>query len=205
MTFINTIPAEAADAEVAAMYRRQQSAWGYVPNYAKAFCHRPEVMVRWGKLLAEIKRPMGHRLFEFVTFVAAVEMHSTPCALAHGKALGAYFSSKEIVLIAAQKYQGVLSKAEIAVADFTKQIVRDACSVTKQQVTALKDHGFSDGEIFDIAATAAGRAFFTKLLDGLGVQMDSAFGELDPAIRVPLTVGREIGKEPVTVMRNIEA
>ena len=56
------------------MYRRQQATWGYVPNYAKVFCHRPEVMARWGALLAEIKRPMDKRRFELVTFVAAHEL-----------------------------------------------------------------------------------------------------------------------------------
>lgn len=46
MLFIDTIPPDSAEGEVAAMYRRQQAAWGYVPNYAKAFCHRPEVMAQ---------------------------------------------------------------------------------------------------------------------------------------------------------------
>ena len=42
-------------------------------------------------------------------------------------------------------------------------------------------------------ATAAGRAFFTKLLDGLGVETDSVFVQLDEPIRQALTVGRPIG------------
>ena len=69
MPFIDTIsPAESQD-EVRAMYQRQQESWGFVPNYAKIFSHRPEVLVRWGRLLAEIKRPMDKRRFELVTFV----------------------------------------------------------------------------------------------------------------------------------------
>ena len=41
MAFIETTPPEAAEGAVAAMYLRQQKAWGFVPNYAKVFCHRP--------------------------------------------------------------------------------------------------------------------------------------------------------------------
>src|SRR5262249_24013186 len=67
MAFIRTTTPEEADSIVTAMYLRQQSAWGYVPNYAKVFSHRPEVLARWGQLLAEIKRPMDKRRFELVT------------------------------------------------------------------------------------------------------------------------------------------
>jgi hypothetical protein len=41
MPFIKTTAPEDADDAIAAMYLRQQAAWGYVPNYAKVFCHRP--------------------------------------------------------------------------------------------------------------------------------------------------------------------
>ena len=54
MSFIDTIPPATAVGATAAMYRRQKAAWGYVPNYAKVFGHRPEVMARWDALLAEI-------------------------------------------------------------------------------------------------------------------------------------------------------
>ena len=38
MAFIETIPVRKADEPTRNMYERQQSAYGYVPNYAKVFC-----------------------------------------------------------------------------------------------------------------------------------------------------------------------
>jgi uncharacterized peroxidase-related enzyme len=192
MAFIETIRPEHADGEVAAMYRRQQAAWSFVPNYAKVFCHRPEVMARWGMLLAEIKRPMDKRRFELVTFVAAHELFNTACTLAHGKALRPYFSDAQIVDIAAGRFEGILDEAEQAMLHFARQVARDASQVTAAQVAALRSQGFTEAEIFDVAATAAGRAFFTKVLDALGVEPDAPFGGLDAAFRDPLTVGRPI-------------
>jgi hypothetical protein len=64
--------------------------------------------------------------------------------------------------------------------------------VTAGDVDRLKAHGLDDGEIFDIAAAVAGRAFFTKLLDALGSEPDQAFGRLSEAMRATLTVGRPI-------------
>jgi uncharacterized peroxidase-related enzyme len=192
MPFIKTTAPEDADDAIAAMYLRQQAAWGYVPNYAKVFCHRPEVMARWGQLLAEIKRPMDKRRFELVTFVAALELRNTACALAHGKVLREYFSDAEIVSIAAGKFDDTLTEAEQAMVRFARQVAKDASRVTSGQVQALKEIGYTDSDIFDIAVTAAGRAFFTKVLDALGVEPDSPFLALDDELRRPLTVGRPI-------------
>src|SRR5437773_1282665 len=46
-----------------------------------------------------------------------------------------------------------------------------------------------------LAPLAAARCFFSKLLDALGVQADSTFNHLDPALREALTVGRPVAHE----------
>jgi uncharacterized peroxidase-related enzyme len=190
--FIETIPPERADGAVAAMYLRQQASWGFIPNYAKVFCHRPEVMARWGALLAEIKRPMDKRRFELATFVAACELRNSACALAHGRALREFLSDAQIAAVAQDRCAGVLDAADAALVAFARQVARDAAGVTAEQVAGLKAHGFTDAEVFDIATTAAGRAFFTKVLDALGVLIDSPFLAFDPMLRDTLTVGRPI-------------
>ena len=197
MPFIETTKPEHAREAVADMYSRQQAAWGYVPNYAKVFCHRPEVMARWGRLLAEIKRPMDRRTFELVTFVAAHELRNTACTLAHGKVLRDFFTDEQIVAIAKGEFEGTLTDAEAALVRFARQVAKDASTVTSGQVQALKMHGYSDAEIFDVVATAAGRAFFTKVLDALGVEPDAPFRGLERSFREPLAVGRPIDvREP---------
>ncbi|MGE0803246.1 MAG: carboxymuconolactone decarboxylase family protein [Lautropia sp.] len=201
MAFIETISPEAADGAVAEMYLRQQRAWGFVPNYAKVFCHRPEVLARWGQLLAEIKRPMDKRRFELVTFVAAYELGNSACALAHARALTEFFSDEQIRAIAAGDCDGILADAEQAMLAFARQIAVDAPRTTQAQAAALRAHGYDDAEIFDIAATAAGRAFWTKLLDALGVLADSPMLALDESLRRALTVGRPIDVAECVTMR----
>ena len=63
MAFIKTVAVNQATGAARDMYQRQEDHWGYVPNYAKAFSHRPEVMARWGKLLAEVRRPADDMSF----------------------------------------------------------------------------------------------------------------------------------------------
>jgi uncharacterized peroxidase-related enzyme len=195
MSFIETTPTDAAQGAVAHMYRQQQAAWGFVPNYARVFCHRPEVLARWGQLLAEIKRPMDPRRFELVTFVAAHELRHSACALVHGAKLRAFFDDARIIDIAEGR-TAMLSNAEQALLRFARLLARDAAAVTAHDVQSLRSLGFGDAEIFDAAAAAAGRAFFTKLLDGLGVLADAPLQSLEEPLRRALTVGRPIAGSP---------
>jgi alkylhydroperoxidase family enzyme len=180
------------------MYARQEGAWGYVPDYAKVFCHRPEVMARWGKMLAEIKRPVDPRRLELVTFVVAFELRNSSCSLAHGAALAKIIGKEAVMAIASGKEADVLTNAEVAMLTYARRVARDASRITAGEVAALRDiHGFSDAEIFDIAAIAASRSFFTKVLDALGSEPDNAVMKMDEDLRRKLTVGRPIGcKDP---------
>jgi uncharacterized peroxidase-related enzyme len=203
MSYIDTIHPEDADGAVRDMYERQQAHWGYVPNYAKSFSHRPEMMARWGRLLAEIRRPLDDRTFELVTFAAAVELKNTSCALAHGSALKPFFSEEQVVAIAAGNDLEFLGPADHEIVDFARKVARDASAINRDDVRRLKKSGLDDASIFDIAATAAGRAFFTKILDAVGSMPDAAFGRIDADFRLPLTVGHAISSRPDEVMDDV--
>ncbi len=198
MSFIRTqSPADAEDA-VLEMYQRQEDHWGYVPNYAKVFSHRPEVLARWAKLLSEMRRPMDVRRFELVTFAVAHELKHSACALAHGRELARIIGEDYVLRIARGREAEVLPAAEVAMVRYARCIARDASSIGAKQVTELKErHGLTDAEIFDIAAIAAGRSYFTKLLDALGCEPDIAYMSLEENFRRTLTVGRPICQTPL--------
>lgn len=48
--------------------------------------------------------------------------------------------------------------------------------------------------IFDIAATAAARCFYSKPLDALGVQTDVKCGAMNPMLQAAFTVGRRVAR-----------
>ena len=197
MAFIKAIRPREATGAVREMYQRQEDHWGFVPNYAKLFSHRPEALARWGRLLAELRRPADDRRFELVTFVVAYELKHSVCSLEHGKELARHIGTDSVLAIANQREADVLPAMEVAIVRFARAIAGDAAAVTAGRVKALKDHGITDEEIFDIAAIAAGRSFFTKLLDGLGCEPDAAYMALDSELRRALTVGRPISDLPL--------
>ena len=71
-------------------------------------------------------------------------------------------------------------------------IVYATPSVTEEDADRLRELGLSDAEIVSVVSAAAARCFFSKALDGLGVQPDAAYAELDPGLREALVVGRPI-------------
>jgi alkylhydroperoxidase family enzyme len=193
MAFIDTIRPSEASGSVLEMYLRQEDHWGYVPDYAKVFSHRPETLARWGRLLAEIRRPVDDRRFELVTLVVALELKHSACSLAHGKKLAELIGEDGVIAIAKGKKADVLSAADFAIAEFARDIARDARKITRGRVEALKSiHGLADEEIFDVVALASARCFFTKVLDALGSEPDSAFMSMSPTLRQALTVGRPV-------------
>jgi uncharacterized peroxidase-related enzyme len=198
MPFIETIPEAGIGADVRAMYERQQSFWGFVPNYAKVFCWRPEIMGLWAQLQAGIKRNMDKRRFELVTFAAAHTMRSTLCTLAHGRTLTTWFSMDDVQLMARGASPSSLTAGEAAMMAFSRKVARGAFMISAADVEDLKNHGFTDAEVFDIAATVAARAFFSTLNEALGVEPEPPLLELEAEFRKTLTVGRGMGTVPVS-------
>lgn len=190
MPFIDALPFEALTADARAIYEREQQHYGFVPNYALLFGHRPELLERWARLQSSIKRHQDRRQFELVTFVAAVTLGSTLCSRAHGQALLEYLSREDVEALARGETPVSCSPADAAVIGLARTVARDANAVTREQIDALKGHGFGPGEILDMVATVAGRAFFSKIVEALGVEAHEEVRADDDLTRA-LTVGRE--------------
>lgn len=193
MAFIDTIPDAEIDDEVRAMYERQASFWGFVPNYAKVFCYRPEIMGLWAQLQIGIKKAMNDkRRYELVTFAAANALRSTLCSLAHGKTLTEFFPNEAVQAMARGEAPAGLTPAEAEMMKFARKVAREASSVTRQDVQRLKEHGFTDAEVFDIAAAASARAFFSGIAESLGVTPEHSLLGLDQEFKRAMAVGRPL-------------
>jgi len=162
-------------------------------NYTRAFAHRPAVYAAWRQLVGAITETMDERLYELVTLAAAGSLRSSYCSLAHGSVLlERHLSADELVAVATEPASPLLTPVEAAAVRLARRVVEDATSVSTEDVGELRELGLSDAEIFDIAAAAAARCFFSKTLDALGVQPDAKYSELAPDLREALVTGRPI-------------
>ena len=193
MAFINAIPVDQATGDVQAMYAQSQRDLGYVSNFTKVFSHRPHVMAAWRGLLASIRSSQDPRRYELATLAAARALRNSYCMLAHGTRLRQqFYSSSQLQAIANDFTASDLSPADIAMMTFAEKIARDAAAITAADIQTLRGHGFTDPEIFDIAAAAAARCFFSKLLDALGAEPDANYAQMEADLRQTMMVGRSI-------------
>jgi uncharacterized peroxidase-related enzyme len=193
MTYIEGITEDAATPAAAALMDGERARLGHVPNFARAFAHRPAVYAAWQQLNGAVKQTMDARRYELVTVAAARRLRSSYCALAHGKVLADQLLAPDTVReLAVDHHAAGLDPVEVAVMDLAEQVVDDASAVTEEDIGRLRKLGLTDEEIFDVVAAAAARCFFSKTLDALGVQADTAYADMEPGLRDALTVGRPI-------------
>jgi uncharacterized peroxidase-related enzyme len=193
MTFVQTVPEGDAPADVAAMYDTDREALGHLPNFSRAFSHRPAVYAAWRQLNGSIKAGMDLRRYELATVAAARRLRSSYCTLAHGSVLMDKFVEPDALrAIVADHRDAGLDEVDVAVMDLADKVVADATSVTEEDIDRLRALGLSDTDIFDVVVAAAARCFFSKTLDALGVQADAHYGGLDPDLLGTLVVGRPV-------------
>jgi uncharacterized peroxidase-related enzyme len=192
MAFIREIPFDELSDKARELYRTNEAQLGYVPNYLKAFAHRPEVLAAWGQLLGAIRGHMDPRRYELATLAAAGALRSTYCMLAHSTVLirSKILTEAEVGAVARDYRTAGLTPAEVAMMAFAEKVTREAHAVTAADLDELRRHGFADAEILDIVLAAAARCFFSKTIDGVGAEADPAFASLDVGLRALLAKGR---------------
>lgn len=194
MTFIETVAEEEATGATAELYAAEEGAFGFLPNLVRTFSLRPEVYFAWKQLNGAVKGGMELRRYELATIAAARVLRSSYCTLAHGSVLtDKGFLEPEALRAVVADYRGAgLDEVDVAVMDLATKVAQDAASVEQADIDRLRSLGLSDQDILDVVLAAAARCFFSKVLDAVGAEPDAKYGQLDPALREALTVGRAI-------------
>jgi uncharacterized peroxidase-related enzyme len=194
--FIETTAESAADGALAQWYQSQRNGWGFLPDYAGCFTTRPDVAKAWANLNLTIRGGMDRRRFELATIAAARALHSTYCTVAHASFLRDVCGDGQTVEALAEAPDGsTLSDQDRAVWAFATKVAVDASSIEQADVDTLREAGISDADVADVVFAVSARAFFTKVLDGLGAQLDRPTADtFDPGVLDAMVVGRPVGE-----------
>jgi len=178
--FIQTISEAEAEGKLRDIYESDQKNLGYVPNHAKVFSLRPDMLEAWRAFQGSIRRNLRLRRYELVTLAAAKAVNCRYCLLAHGAILNKNgVSVDQLRAILTDFHDAGLELAEVAMMDFAQKIARSANEMTQADVDALRAVGLEDVEILDIALTATLRSFASKTFNALGAEPDAVYDELE--------------------------
>jgi uncharacterized peroxidase-related enzyme len=178
--FIQTTQEAEAEGKLREIYDGDRKSLGYVPNHARVFSLRPEVLEAWRAFQGSIRKNLRLRRYELVTVAAAKALNCRYCLLAHGAILNkSGISVGQLRAILTDFHDAGLERSEVAMMEFAQKIVRTANEMTQSDVDALRALGLEDIEILDITLVATMRAFASKTFDALGAGPDAVYSELE--------------------------
>ena len=172
MTILRTPDESEVTGLAAELYAEDLESLGYVPTHTRAMALNPEAVRAFESLIRAVAPRLGMRRYELVTLAAAGAIGSGACRLAHGQKSLKYMPADEVERVARDFRTAGLPADEVAMMEFAERLSRTSAAMTEQDAATLREHGFDDGEIVDIALAAAARNFYSRALHALGVEVD---------------------------------
>ena len=178
--FIQTTSEAEAEGKLREIYEGDRKNLGYVPNHARVFSLRPDVLEAWRAFQGSIRKNLRLMRYELVTLAAAMALNCRYCILAHGTILMKNgVSLDQLRMILTNFREAGLESTEVAIMEFTQRIIHNASSITQADIDALRALELKDVEILDITLTATMRSFASKTFDSMGAEPDPVYEELE--------------------------
>jgi uncharacterized peroxidase-related enzyme len=190
-------PPDSADA--AAVYDGTRESDGYVANFLRVWCWRPDLYKQFVDLRLGLMGSTTLSDREQAIAVAATvsTMGDSYCSLAWGSKLAKLAGDETAAGILEGELPGELSEREAALAEWCRAVVHDPMTTTPAQVASLRDAGFADREVFEATMLLSLRVAFSLVNDALGAQPDRQLAERAPApVRQAVTFGRPTAETP---------
>jgi len=162
------------DGDLAEVYAWAREHFGWVPPAVKVFSVRPEVAIAQNglrRVLLGDASSLGARSSDLLGAAVSGMNHCTYCGTAHSGLLKLRgdLDQDEAVLAYRDWRRLDLSDADRAMLAFAEKLTFTPAQMAEEDVAGLRDHGFSDENIFDIVVLTAYRNFMNRVNDGLGV------------------------------------
>ncbi|HSS72798.1 MAG TPA: peroxidase-related enzyme [Gaiellaceae bacterium] len=167
------VPAEEdVPAEVKELWALPLEKLGFVPNVLRVFALRPKHLLGWWTYYDELLRGesgLTKAQREMIAVVVSVANRCHYCIVSHTAALRKLTKDPDFVdqLATGYKY-AELEPRDRAMLDFAVKLTEASDRCSDEDVVALRDAGWSDEEIMDIAQVAAMFNFTNRLASGLG-------------------------------------
>jgi uncharacterized peroxidase-related enzyme len=152
------LPAEKLTPEMAAYFAKCEEKLGFVPNVLKAYAFDMAKLSAFVGMYNDLMlAPSGLSKLEREMIAVAVSAHNRCyyCLVAHGAAVRALSGDPALGELMVMNYRAArLSPRERAMLDFAVKLSAEPWRVEDEDRAALRRAGFTDRDIWDIAAVA---------------------------------------------------
>jgi uncharacterized peroxidase-related enzyme len=172
ITRLNVPAEEEVPDEVKELWAKPLEKLGFVPNVLRVFALRPQHLLRWWAYYDELLRGesgLTKVQREMIAVVVSTTNRCHYCIVSHSAALRKLTGDPELADQVAGDYTAArLEPRERAMLDFAVKLTRASADCTDADVDALREAGWTDEDIFDIAQVAAMFNYTNRLASGLG-------------------------------------
>jgi uncharacterized peroxidase-related enzyme len=165
-------PDDDAPEDVKELWAAPLERLGFVPNVLRAYAIRPRHLLLWNQFYDDLMRGesgLSKAQREMIAVVVSTTNRCHYCIVSHSAALRKLTGDPLLVeqLASNHAYASVEPK-ERAMLDYAVKLTQSSGTCTEADVDALREAGWSDEEIMDIAQVAAMFNFTNRLASGLG-------------------------------------
>lgn len=152
---------------------------GFVPNVFLAFAHRPEefrAFFAYHDALMEKEGGLSKAEREMIVVATSGANQCQYCVVAHGAILRVRAKNPLIADQVAVNYRKAdISLRERAMLDFAMKVALESHTVGDGDFAALRPHGFSDEDVWDIGAIAAFFALSNRMANLTNMRPNDEF------------------------------
>jgi uncharacterized peroxidase-related enzyme len=157
-----------------------QTKAGFVPNVFLAFSHRPDearAFFAWhDALLLKDDSGLSKAEREMIIVATSGTNGCLYCVVAHGAILRVYARQPQIADQLATNYlKADISERQRAMLAFALKVSHDSANIVEGDFVALRAHGFSDEDIWDIGAITALFGLSNRMANLLSLRPNDEF------------------------------
>ena len=152
---------------------------GFVPNVFLVLAYRPDELrafMAYHDAVMERKGGLSKEDREMIVVATSGDNNCQYCVVAHGAILRIRAKNPLIAdQIAINHHKADITAREKAMLDFAIKVSQDSRSINDNDREKLKNHGFSDDDIWDIVAITAFFGMSNRLANSLSIRPNDEF------------------------------
>lgn len=165
--------------DIRELFAKNRQKPGFVPNVYVAYSFRPAALrgfIAMYEALMEGESGLSKAEREMIAVAVSAQNHCHYCLISHGAVLRVRAKDAALADTVAANYRAAaITPRQRAMLDYAVQMTRGSAEVADSDLEALRAHGFSDEDIFDITQIAAFFNYSNRVASALGMRPNAEF------------------------------
>ena len=165
--------------DIQSMILAVQEKAGFIPNVFLTLAHRPDELrafMAYHDALMDRKSGLTMAEKEMIVVATSNDNHCQYCVIAHGAILRIRAKNPIIADQVAVNYRKAdISPRQMAMLDFALKVSNESESVNESDFESLRQHGFTDEDIWDIAGITAFFGMSNRMANFISMRPNDEF------------------------------